>query len=163
MDEVGYSGILNTQWKWEDSPDLCLIIYFLVLIIKKKKFFLKDACFICLFGCIGPQLQHAGSSLWCLGLVALGHMGSQFLNQGSNLHHLLGRRILNHRTTRKFPPSSFYFCFCLDILDELFIWCKYSSLQKLGACFFCVCGFCFLSSPCSPMIATQRHVHELIG
>ena len=65
-------------------------------------------CFkICIyfFGCIGSQLRHMGSLMQHASSVTLWHVGSQFPEQGSNLHPLHWT-ILNCWTTREVPIAT---------------------------------------------------------
>ena len=80
-------------------------------------FFFFFLVFIWLHGVqhVGPSLPctkslvvtHRLSSLQHVGLVTLRRMGSLFLSQGSNRVPSVGRRILNHWTTREVAGISF--------------------------------------------------------
>ena len=80
--------------------------------------------FFIFFGCIGSLLRHSGFSLvvacslqgeqaqqlWCLGLIAPRHVGSQFPDQGLNLHPLHWK--VDSFTTgppEKSPAALFYY------------------------------------------------------
>ena len=109
-----YSDSCLRIWFWGCNQRLLGNLRLLSGIIFFFFFFLV---FIWLHGVqhVGPSLPctkslvvtHRLSSLQHVGLVTLRRMGSLFLSQGSNRVPSVGRRILNHWTTREVAGISF--------------------------------------------------------
>ena len=75
----------------------------------------KQVCFfkICWCGSLYWICYNIVSALW-FGFLAPRHVGSQLPNQGSTHTSCIRKWSLNHRTTRKVPPSSFEALLSLD-------------------------------------------------
>ena len=151
MDQVGYSGILSTQWKWEDSPDLCLIIYFLVLFIKKNFFFKMLALFVCFAASdLSCSMQDLRCGAWAQ--LPQGTWDLRSPTRDQSCITCLEGEFLTTGPPGKLLLVLFIFVFVWTFQTSSLFGINILLYQSQECVFLCVCGFCFLSSPWSPMI-----------